>query len=540
MPRTGHRPSLLTIALLGLVGAVTQAAPLRAEDARPQLTPSLPVPKTAVDRLNWAVYAEPSSLDPIRPNDFPPMEVLANVCESLTRIAPDFSSQPALATSFEQPDPLTIIYKLRSGVTFHNGAPMTAEDVVYSLNRSRNKELGSFHAAVYANVADIEATAPDEVTIKLSKPDQTLTQALATNAGRIVSKASTEAQGSKFGGPGSQVDCTGPYRLDSWRAGEGITLEKFDAYWDKSLPVLAKAVEFSFVRDPAARLTALLSGQIDGTWAVPASGFGRLQASGAGTLSFGTTSGSYVAMVTSVKGALADPRIRRALVMAIDRPGVIAAAVSGAADPLLTPASPGTWGFALEEFSKAYAEIASAGGSVEEAKRLVTEAGAPAEPIRIAITNSQSEMPIAGAEIQRAAQEIGLKAELVALPADGYNALYSDANARNGIDLIFSLWQTDFPDPTQIYQFLEADNIFNFAPWANADFDAAMDAARAAVDPGERAAALIKAQKIAVADPTWLPIYTPFNAVFLRKGLTGAPTSAVQLNYPWAAMIGGD
>ncbi len=538
MTRTRRLPIVAISAVATMFAGIATTS--FAEDARPELTPSLPVPTTAVDRINWALYAEPSSLDPILPNDFPPMEVLSNVCESLSRITPSFATEPALASSLEQPDPLTLVYKLRSGVTFQSGAPLTADDVVYSLNRSRSDALGSFHTAVFANVSDIVATAPDEVTIKLSKPDQTLPQALATNAGRIVNKASTEAQAKAFGGPGSTIDCTGPYRLASWRAGEGITLEKFDGYWDKSLPVLAKAIEFSFVRDPAARLTALLSGQIDGTWAVPASGFARLQAGGVGTLAFGTTSGSYVSMITDIKGPLADPRIRRALGMAIDKPGIIAVAVAGAADQLETPASPGTWGFAREDFQKAYDEIAAANGGIEEAKRLVAEAGAPSEPIRIAITNSQSEMPIVGAELQRAAQEIGLNAELVSLPADGYNALYSDAGAREGIDMIFSLWQTDFPDPTQIYQYLEGDNFFNLAAWSNADFDAAMDAAKATDDPAARAAALIEAQRIEVADPTWLPIYTPFNVVFLREGLTGAPTSAVQLNYPWAAMIGGN
>lgn len=248
-----------------IVGCTVTVVPALAQGAKPELTASLPAPITEVDRINWALYAEPSSLDPIYPNDFPPMEVLANVCESLTRITPDFTVEPALAKSVEQPDPLTIVYTLRPEVTFHSGAPLTAGDVVYSLNRARSTELGSFHTAVYANVADIVATAPNQVTITLSAPDQTLPQALATGAGRIVNKASTEAQGTDLGGPGSEIDCTGPYRLTSWRAGEGISLERFDGYWDHSLPLLVKDIEFSFVRDPAVRLNALLSGQIDGT-----------------------------------------------------------------------------------------------------------------------------------------------------------------------------------------------------------------------------------------------------------------------------------
>ena len=536
-----HRPlRIVGVAAAALFAVCAAATPSSAKNGKPELTASLPVPTAKVDRLNWALYAEPSSLDPIYPSDFPPMEVLANVCESLMRITPDFTIEPALAKSVAQPNPLTLVYTLRPGVTFHSGAPLTAKDVVYSLNRARSEKLGSYHTAVYANVADIVATAPDQVTITLSKPDQTLPQALATGAGRIVNQASTEGQGAQFGRPGSNIDCTGPYHLASWRAGEGISLERFDTYWDHSLPSLVKNIEFSFVRDPAARVNALLSGEVDGTWGVPASGFARLRSSGEGTLAFGRTSGSYVAMVTSLTGPLADPRIRKALAMSIDKLGIISAAVGGAADPLAAPASPGTWGFARGDFEQAYTTIDKAVGSADEAKRLVKEAGAPSAPINIAVTNSQAEMPIIGAELQRAAQAIGLQAKLTSLPADGYNALYSDAKARTGIDLIFSLWQTDFPDPTQIYQYLDSHNFFNLAAWSNPDFDAALGASRATNDPSKRAAALIKAQQIEVADPTWLPIYTPYNAVFLRKGLTGAPTVAVQLNYPWAAMIGGE
>lgn len=540
MPMSQPPSRLVKASMAALLATCLVAAPVLAKGGKPELTEKLPVPTAKVDRINWALYAEPSTLDPIYPNDFPPMEVLANVCESLMRISPDLTVEPALAQSVEQPDPLTLVYTLRPGVTFHSGAPVTADDVVFSLNRSRSDKLGSFHAAVYANVADIVATAPDKVTIKLSKPDQTLQQALATGVGRIVGRAATEAQATGFGGPGSNIDCTGPYRLAAWRAGEGISLERFDGYWDHSLPSLVKDVEFSFVRDPAARLNALLSGEVDGTWAVPASGFARLQMGGSGTLAFGRTSGSYVAMVTDLTGPLADARIRKALAMSIDKAGIISAAAGGAADPLSAPASPGTWGFAREEFDKAYTAIDAAKGSLEEAKRLVAEAGAQSRPINIAITNSQPEMPIIGAELQRAAQALGLKAEITSLPADGYNALYSDAKARAGIDLIFSLWQADYPDPTQIYQYLEGSNFFNLAAWKNADFDAAMAASRATNDPAARAAALIKAQQIEVDDPTWLPIYTPYNAVFLRDGLTGAPTASVRFNYPWAAMIGGN
>ncbi|MFI6283405.1 ABC transporter substrate-binding protein [Streptomyces sp. NPDC051018] len=504
----------------------------------PELTESLPAAKSGVDSLRWALYAEPSSLDPIYSNDFPPMEVLANVCESLLRIDPDLTFKPSLAASWTNPDPLTWVYKLRDGVTFHSGAPMTAEDVAYSLGRNLDKALGSYHDAVYKNVASIRASGDQEITVRLKKPDAQFNQAMATPAGRVVGKAAAVKAGKKLGRPDGGVDCTGPFALSEWAAGKSITLDRFDGYWDKKRAAKPAKVDFEFIRDPAARTTAMLSGELDGSWFVPASGYAKLLNTDKGSLYFGRTTGSYVGMVTDLKGPLADVRIRRALSMAVDRKGIMTAAVSGAAEPLKAPAAPGTWGYAQKELKAAYDALPDPGGSLEQAKKLVQEAGVPAEPVTVAVTGSQSEMPVIGTEVKRAGESIGLKVDIRTLPADNYNALYSDAKAREGIDMLFSLWQADYPDPTAIYQYLQSGDTFNFAGWKDPEFDRLIDEAKATADGAERAGLIAQAQQKAVDQVVWMPLYTPFNPLFLKKGLTGAPISSVQLSYPWAADIG--
>ncbi|MGW4028381.1 ABC transporter substrate-binding protein [Streptomyces sp. NPDC004838] len=504
----------------------------------PKLTESLPAAKGDVDALRWALYAEPSSLDPIYSNDFPPMEVLANVCESLLRINPDFTFQPSLAASWTNPDSLTWVYKLRDGVTFHSGAKMTAEDVAYSLGRNLDKSLGSYHDAVYKNVESIKASGENEITVRLKKPDAQFNQAMATPAGRVIGKAASEKAGKKLGRPDGGVDCTGPFKLADWSAGKSITIDRFDGYWDKERTAKPAKVDFEFIRDPAARTTAMLSGELDGSWFVPASGYAKLLNTDKGSLYFGRTSGSYVGMVTDLKGPLADVRIRKALSMAVDREGIISAAVSGAAEPLKAPAAPGTWGYAQKELKAAYDALPDPSGPLEAAKKLVKEAGAPAEAITIAVTGSQSEMPIIGTEVKRAGESIGLKVDIKTLPADNYNALYSDAKAREGIDMLFSLWQADYPDPTAIYQYLQTGDTFNFAQWSNPEFDRLINEAKATADTAARAKLIAQAQETAVDEVVWMPLYTPFNPLFLKKGLTGAPISSVQLTYPWAADIG--
>ncbi|MEU6663129.1 ABC transporter substrate-binding protein [Streptomyces sp. NPDC046821] len=504
----------------------------------PQLTRSLPPATGDIHTLNWALYAEPSSLDPLYSNDFPPLEVLANVCESLLKINPDFSFQPSLAASWKNPDPRTWVYRIRDGVKLHSGSRLTAEDVAYSLGRNLDKKLGSYYGAVYQNVESIKATGALEVTVRLKKPDALFNQAMATAAGRIMGKAASEKAGKKLGRPTGGVDCTGPFALAHWATGKSITLNRFDGYWNTKHRARAEKVQFEFIRDPAARVTAMLSGELDGSWFVPAPGYAKLRNTDQGKLSFGRSGGSYVAMVTDLKGPLADVRIRRALSMAIDRRGIIEAAASNAAEPLKAPAAPGTWGYDQGKLKQAYAALPEPGGSPSQAKKLVKEAGAPNKPIVIAVTSSQSEMPVIGTEIKRAAESIGLKATIKTLPADNYNALYSDAKARKGIDLLFSLWQPDYPDPTQIYQYLQSGNTFNFAQWSDPTFDRLINEAGATTDTTRRAQLVAQAQKIAVDQNIWIPLYAPFNPVYLKKGLTGAPTTSVQLSYPWAADIG--
>ncbi|MFF0450340.1 ABC transporter substrate-binding protein [Streptomyces sp. NPDC004609] len=544
MPRTTARRRTPALVALTVCTALAVSACGGVEGAgrtgtnTPELTESLPPAKGEVPSLRWALYAEPSSLDPIYSNDFPPMEVLANVCESLLSIGPDFTFRPALATSWTNPDPRTWVYKLRDNVTFHSGAKLTAQDVAYSLGRNLDKSLGSYHDGVYANVESIKATGGNEVTVRLKRPDAQFHQAMATTAGRVLGEAASKKAGKKLGRPDGGVDCTGPFRLANWSAGKSITIDRFDAYWDTARKAKAGKVEFDFIRDPAARTTAMLAGELDGSWFVPASGYGKLLNTDKGSLYFGRTAGSYVGMVTDLKGPLADVRVRRALSMSVDRKGIISAAVSGAAEPLKAPAAPGTWGYAQKELKAAYDALPDPGGPVEQAKKLVQEAGAPSEPITIAVTGSQSEMPVIATEVKRAGESIGLKVNIKTLPADNYNALYSDAKAREGIDMIFSLWQADYPDPTAIYQYLQTGDTFNFAQWSNPEFDRLINEAKATTDTAARAGLIARAQKTAVDEVIWMPLYTPFNPLYLKKGLTGAPLASVQLNYPWAADIG--
>ena len=127
----------------------------------------------AKDDLTIAIQLEPPHLDPTSAAAGAIDSVLySNVFEGLTRFGPDGSVNPGLAESWIiSNDGLTYTFKLRTGVKFHDGSDMTAEDVVFSLNRTQGEESTNAQKALYAGIADVEALDKATVKLTLSKPN---------------------------------------------------------------------------------------------------------------------------------------------------------------------------------------------------------------------------------------------------------------------------------------------------------------------------------------------------------------------------------
>jgi len=147
------------------------------------LTASTGTPKGDIDSFAWSIYAEPPSLDYAQAFDYPPNQVLANVCESLMRWNPDLTTSPGLATAVSNPSPTSWVFDIRSGVKFHDGTTLTADDVVASLNRNLDPNVASVWGNSYRNVASIAKSGPLQVTVTLKTPDSTFAQYMAASPG---------------------------------------------------------------------------------------------------------------------------------------------------------------------------------------------------------------------------------------------------------------------------------------------------------------------------------------------------------------------
>lgn len=497
------------------------------------LSSGTPVPKGDIDAFTWVSYAEPPTLDYVHAFDYPQNMVLSNVCESLMRWTPDLKEEPGLAEKADQRDPKTLVYTIRKGVRFHSGAEMTADDVVASLNRHLDEKVGSYWVSSFRNVESITKTGPMEVTVKFKRPDALFNLEMGASPGTVVSAASVKAQGRAFGTADGGLDCTGPFKLGAWTKGQSIQLVRFDGYWGKK--ARSGKVTFTFVPDTAARTNALVTGEADGGYLIPAASIAPLRSSGAGTVYGGpnlTTANLIVSDLSN--GTLADVKVRQALSLAIDREGLAKAALGEYSAPTLVPGPVQAWRNAADARPAAPAVRRD----IEAAKKLVAEAGAQGKKIVIATSNAAPEFPVISNSVQAAAKEIGLAAEVRTIAPDAYTALFSDPEARKGIDLFPTFWYLSATDPLELYGLFATGQFENYGGFSDPAYDKLVDAAESEFDRVKRARLTAKLQETVATQLPWIPLADLDNVMFLGKRITGAPTSISYLYYPWAADIG--
>lgn len=530
---------LLLAACSGTAASDASGGTSSSRSAAYELTAQTPAPKGDIDSFTWSLYAEPLSLNYAYAFDYPPNQVLANMCESLLRWNADLSYAPGLATKWENPTPTTWVYTIRQGVTFHDGTPLTADDVVASLSYHLDPAVGSYWASVYRNVKSIAKTGTDQVTVTLKAPDALFNQYMAVTPGTIESAATLKKDGANYGNPSTGVNCTGPFSFGSWTPGQSITIKRYDGYWDPALKAKAATVKFVFLQDPSTRINAWQSGEVDGGWMVPSNGVAQLTSSGKGTVYFGTNTSVVNQIVNNLKGPLADKRVRQALLMATDRAGIIKAGAKGLGEPAESMATRSDWvGVPTSDVDSYYSSLAKYPYDVARAKALAAEAGVAGQKIVIATSPVSGDADILTQATAEAAKAIGLVPEIQTISPDKYTSLFSDPAARKGIDLFFTYWYVSIGDPMDMYGVLRTGEFSNYGGWSNPAFDAAANKAAATYDTVERSKYTAQAQQIAMDELPWLPIYTMPTTVWLGSRITGVAPSINYMYFPWAATIG--
>jgi peptide/nickel transport system substrate-binding protein len=498
-----------------------------------------------VDAITWNLPGgEPATLDPAKTYGGSDLLVVANICDSLLTLTPEGGVEPGLASSIDRPDDTTYVVHLRSTARFFDGAPVAADDVVFSLDRVRDPNSRSYWGFFAQHVENIVATDAMTVTISLSQPDAIFYQMLATPMAQIVQRAFVTEGGDEYGSPGGGVMCSGAYELASWVQGDRIVLKANEAWWNRDAnPQHVKQVTFTFVTEDATITQALLNDDIDGSFNVPHTTLAQLQDADNGSVYMGPSTQQLVLVPTDLTGdsPLASRDLREALAASIDYDGILSSTLAGTAEPLRAIVPPGTWGTAREQYEAAYEELSVPAQDLERAKELIQASGVSDPTIRLAVPAAIPEYVSLGEAIQSNAEQAGFDVVLVPMPDADFFALYGSADARSKIDVFLSDYYADIPDPTELYmQIGIPGGAADFGGYDNPQVASQLSQARATSDDTQRAELTIEAQATITEDLVWLPLGYPKNTLFLNSRLGGATAAFPYMMYaPWLAPIGG-
>ena len=490
------------------------------------------------DSVTWMLPAEPATLDADVDAGDVEDAVLANVCERLFQVQPDYSIEPHLAKSVQRPKPTSVVYTLRTDVTFHDGSPMTADDVVWSMQR--HAEPGADESDEYEGVKQIRKTGEYEVTVTLEQPDAQFDMRMAGDGGIVWNRKVIDKQGDSFGTPDSADACSGPYRLEEWKAGTSITLEAAPDYWDKDREVNTKRLTYRWGAASAV-VNAVNSGEADGTFLTDPSLVGPLASNDELNVSYGATTTSWQVFPSRGDGALGDARIRTALSLAMDRDGIANAAFDGRAEPWKLPVGSGTWGYAPDAFQSAFDEVENtpatpSDADLDKAKDLVDQAGAT-DPITIATSGSEIQNIMANA-VRTAAAEIGLDVKIKTLSDAQYSELYASEDARAKIDGFIGDWYLSKPDPLGMYDNALPGGVNNYVGFDDPAYAQTFNSAAGEYEDAKRAKLTLDVQEIYMDNMLSIPLVMTPNTLVTSSKLSGAPVSMAYLTYPWAADLG--
>lgn len=433
----------------------------------------------AAATLDVAVDTAPAGLDPHIITAFNSvMIVQGSIYEGLTSIDADLAVQPGLATSWEiSEDGKTYTFHLAEGVTFHDGSTFDSEDVAASLRRVQAETTGSPLASRISPVTGIETPDPQTVVLTLDAPFAPL---LSSLAGIAIVPAEME---SDIDALQQKPDGTGPFMFDEWQPNGYIALKKFDGYREDGKPSIDE-VKFHFVPEAATRQIGLTSGEYDLLPSVdPAT---AMQLEGMGADVEQTRDLAYTLIGMNVEsGPLADPKVRQAVNMLLNRDEIIQGALFGAGVPA-GPLSP-----ALTEWALPTSDFPCYTPDVEGAKKLIAEAGVetpiqlemvvlPRQDAKDIAQIAQQELAAGGIEVSLVNLEIG---DFVQRWKNSDFGMFVSANGGN-------------PDPDQyFYRTFYTGGSTNVFKYSDPEVDKLLDTGRNETDMATRKDAYDQLQK---------------------------------------------
>jgi len=436
---------LVGIALLALVPLVTHAQVLRV-----------------------GLAEDPDVLDPTLARTFVGRIVFASLCDKLIDVDEKLNFVPQLATSYQWgADSKSITFKLRTGVTFHDGEKFDAEAVKFNIERHKTMP-GSSRRGDLRPVTTVDVIDPTTVRINLSAPFSPLLAALADRGGMMVSPKAAKAGGANFG---TAPVCSGPFKFVERVAQDRIVLERFPNYWNKGAIHFDRIV-FTPIPDATVRLANLRAGQLDFIERTASSDMAKIATDPKFKVSKITEIGYQGITINIGKSDRAkanplgrDARVREAFELSLDRQGLVQVVMDGEATP------GNQWVAPSNNFYAKTSPIPKR--DVARAKALLKEAGVTNPSFTLMVATTADAQKIAQV-VQAMAKDAGFDVKL-----QSTEFATSLAMADKGDFEAYVLAWSGRADPDgNLYNFLGCKQPNNYAGYCKPETDALLNEAR--------------------------------------------------------------
>jgi peptide/nickel transport system substrate-binding protein len=460
--------------------------------------------------LRMAYDSDPTSLDPHEQLSGATLQMSHLLFDPLIRFRQDLSIEPRLAKSYEKIDERTTRFHLREGVKFQSGRALTAGDVVWTFNRLKQSPdfKGLFEPFS-------EARAVDDLTVDLiTKGPYPLVLNLATyifpmdrefytgtdERGRP--KDAIVKHGASFAS--THVSGTGPFVVTGREQGVRLTLKRFADYWDEDSPGNVDEIVFTPIKEPATRVAALLAGDVDFIAPVPPTDLARIKQAPCCTLTAMPSTRVLTFELNQDRApAFKDPRVRLAMVYAVNGAGIAEKIMRGLATVAGELSPPGYAGYDPALVPRY---------DLAKAKALMKEAGYEKgfSVTMMAPNNRYVEDARVAEAVAAMLAKINIKVDLQTMPKAQYWQRFDE---RAG-DIMMIGWQSDTQDSANFYEFLvmtpdkdKGYGQYNAGNYSNPEVDRLTLATQTMTDRKARTNTLKKIERILYDDAALIPLH---------------------------------
>lgn len=492
--------------------------------------------------------AEPQTLDPQFATGIPEANILTALYEGL--VAPDpatLEPRPAAAASWEtSADGLVWRFHLRPQARWSDGSAVTAEDFVFAYRRMLSPKLGAqnaqmlyvlanaerYHRAELTDFAQVGVRAVDAHTLelRLTEPVPYFLDLLQHFAWYPLYRPLLErfdavnSRNGRWNRPGVLVS-NGPFVLENWNVAEFLSVRKNPLYHDADAVAL-NGVRFYPIANLNTEERAFRAGQLHVTNGLPLSKVRRYREAAAPELYNGPFFGSYYYVFNCEREPFNDPRVRRALSLAIDREAISHHVLGAGQKPATSIIPPETAN---------HTATAGLEGDLEEARTLLAQAGYPGgqgfPPVSLLYNTSESHKLVAEAVQQMWQEALGIR---VALVNQDWK-VYLNARSSGNYDIARGGWIGDYNDPTTFLNLFLSNSGTNWTQWRNTDFDALLAQAATEQDLQQRAQTLARAEQLLLDSAPAIPLYYYVSTYLLSPMVQGWQPNALD-QHPYRAL----